>query len=285
MFANRTVSDYNGEGGTNYAFIGAGASVKAFSFGVNIGYMFGNIRNTSRLLNIDSTSMLGTDYSNYTRYGSFYWKAGLQYHDTLQSGLHLRLGATMALSQNLKGERESYGSSIYMVGSTEYQDTAYHTSGEKGDIILPAAYSFGAQLSSGKWSVAADATLTDWSSYSNYGVTDTVNEIKDNTLRINAGGEYTPDPFSVYSYMSRVTYRAGFFYGTDYVRLHNTDMNYYGLTLGASFPFKRSLDRIHAAFEMGRRGTTENGLVQSNFYKFHLGISLNDKWFIKRRYD
>jgi len=282
LIANKNASEYTGEGGLNYAFIGGGGEVKGFSFGVNFGYMFGNIRNTSRLVNLDSTSITGTDFSRYTRYGGLYWKAGVQYHDTLSNGLHLRLGATAALSQDLNGTRESYSSSFFYNGNTEYPDTAYHSSGEKGQLVLPSSYSLGAQVGGGKWSVGADATLMDWKNFSNYEVRDSV---RDKTMRFNVGGEYTPDPLSVYRYLSRVTYRMGFYYGTDYVQLRNTDLNYYGFTLGASFPFKRSTDRIHTALEVGRRGTETNGLVQANYVKLHLGISLNDKWFIKRRYD
>jgi hypothetical protein len=244
--------------------------------------MFGNIRNTSRLVNLDSTNILGTDISKYTRIGGIYWKGGLQFHDTLKNGWHYRLGATVALSQQLNGTRESYSSSFFYNSGTEVQDTAYATSGESGKIVLPATYTFGVQLGGYNWSVAADASQTDWSVYRNYEVRDS---IRDKTIRINVGGEYTPDPLSVYSYFQRVTYRAGFYYGTDYVSLRNTDMNYYGFTLGASFPFKRSTDRINTALEFGRRGTQSNGLVQMNYFKVHLGISLNDRWFIKRKYD
>lgn len=282
LFYNKTASEYTGEGGLNYAFIGGGGQIGSFSFGANFGYMFGNIRNTSRLVNLDSTHVLGSDFSKYTRIGGIYWKGGLQYHDTLKNGWHLRLGATVALSQQLNGDRESYSSSFLMNSGVEIQDTAYKTTGLSGKIVLPATYSLGAQLGGGNWSAAIDGSITDWSVYKNYDVRDSV---KDKTMRISVGGEYTPDPTSVYGYFQRVTYRAGFYYGTDYVSLRNTDMNYYGFTLGASFPFKRSSDRIHTALEFGRRGTQSNGLVQMNYFKFHLGISLNDRWFIKRKYD
>ncbi len=285
---NKNVSEYTGEGGLNYAFIGGGGEVSGFSFGANFGYMFGNIRNTSRLVNIDTTHVLGSDFSKYTRLGGIHWKAGVQYHDTLQNGWHVRVGATADISQQLNGNRETYNSSFFYIGSTQYTDTAFTTSDERGKIILPSTYAVGAQLGGGNWSLAADVTRMDWSKYRNYDVSDS---LVDKTIRINAGGEFTPDPTNVYSYLSRVTYRAGFYYGTDYVKLRNTEMNYYGFTLGASLPFKRmgndpySSGMIHAAIEVGRRGTETNGLVQANYFKFHLGVSLNNKWFIKRRYD
>jgi hypothetical protein len=278
----RTASEYNGEGGLNYAYLGGSGRINGFSFGVNFGYMFGNIRNTSRLVNLDSTHVLNTDFSKITKYGGIYWKAGVQYHDTLPTGIHIRVGATAAIGQNINGDRESYSSSFFYVSGNENQDTAYTTTGLSGKLVLPASYAFGVQIGRNNWSIATDVTRTDWSKYRNFEIEDSLNK---STLRFNVGGEYTPDPLAVYGYLQRVTYRLGFYYGTDYVKLRNTDMNYYGLTVGASFPFKRSTDRLHTAVEIGRRGTETNGLVQMNYVRFHLGISLNDKWFIKRRYD
>lgn len=279
---NKTASEYTGEGGLNYAFIGGGGSIGGFSFGANVGYMFGNIRNTSRLVNLDTTKMLGTDFSRYTTIGGLYWKGGLQWHDTLRNGWHYRIGATATLSQKVNASRETYASSFFNDLGTEVQDTAFATAGQQGKIVLPATYSVGVQLGGGSWSAAADFTRTNWSDYSNYGVGDS---ICDFTNRFNVGAEYTPNSASVYGYFQRVTYRAGFYFGNDYVRLHETNMNMYGLTLGASFPFKRGADRLQTALEFGRRGTEQNGLVKMNYFRLHLGISLNDRWFIKRKYD
>jgi hypothetical protein len=288
LILNRNVSEYYGDGGLNYAFIGGGGQIKGFSFGVNFGYMFGNIRNTSRLVNIDSTHIRGSDFSKYTRLGGLHWKAGIQYREMIRKGLQLRLGATADISQSLNGDRESFSSSFYYSGNVEYPDTAYRSSGERGKVILPATYSLGAQLSGDNWSVATEAALTDWSMYRNYEVGDS---LRDKTMRVNVGGEYTPDPLSVYNYLSRITYRIGFYYGTDYVQLRNTDMSYYGLTFGATLPFKRSnfdpysVAAIHTAIEIGRRGTEANGLAQANYLKLHLGVSLSNNWFVKSRYD
>lgn len=279
----RTASIYNGEGGINYAFVGGAYRVGGFSLGANFGYMFGNIRNTSQLLNVDSSKVRNSDVSSFTRYGGIYYKLGVQFHDSLRNGLQLRLGATAALNQNIGGDRESYTSTFNIVNAVRTWDTVLRTSGLGGDLSIPATYSVGAQLGGSNWSIGAEAYRTDWKQYSNYGIRDSA--VRDQSYRFNVGGEFVPEPGSVRSYFSRVTYRAGFYYGTDYLSLRNTDLNYYGVTVGASFPFKRGLDQLHTALEIGRRGTETNGLVQMNFVRLHLGISLNDRWFIKRRYD
>jgi hypothetical protein len=69
------------------------------------------------------------------------------------------------------------------------------------------------------------------------------------------------------------------------VRLAHTDLTYYAVTLGASFPFKRSTNGIHTALELGSLGTQANGLVKENFVRFTIGMSLSDRWFVKRKYD
>ncbi len=194
----RTASVYTGEGGLNYAFVGGALKFGGFSFGANFGYMFGNIRNTSRLVNSDTSKVMGSDFSSYTRYGGIYYKLGAQFHDSLWNGLQLRLGATAALNQTVNGNRETYSSSFQVISAVELRDTAYHVSGLTGQLRIPATYSLGAQLGGGNWSLGLDAYRTDWKNYSNYEVHDS--SIVDQSYRFNIGGEYTPDPISVYSY-------------------------------------------------------------------------------------
>jgi hypothetical protein len=43
-------------------------------------------------------------------------------------------------------------------------------------------------------------------------------------------------------------------------------------------------------FELGKMGTTDNGLIEDNYFNFNLGFSLSpnarfDRWFKKRLYD
>jgi hypothetical protein len=60
-----------------------------------------------------------------------------------------------------------------------------------------------------------------------------------------------------------------------------------GGTIGASFPLKRNYNnfgRIHTALDIGQRGTIANGLARELIVKFTFGVSLNDIWFIKRKF-
>ena len=273
---------FDGEGGLNYIYAGLAGKSHGFSLGVNFGYMFGSIRNTSSLVNLDTTYVLSSAFTRETKIGGIYWKGGAQYETKLSSKMYLQLGLTATLSQQLNADRQTYSSDIRQINSTTQVDTVSYNTLTSGKVTLPLSLSYGARIGGEKWSVMVDYNSTSWNQFRNY---DAVDSVADHTSRISIGGEYTPDPTSIRNYLSRVTYRLGFYYGNDYVKLHNTALNYYAVTAGASLPFRRSADRVHIAFEYGARGTTTNNLVKETYFRGTLGISLNALWFVKRPYD
>jgi hypothetical protein len=134
-----------------------------------------------------------------------------------------------------------------------------------------------------KWGVGIDYSASKWSGYSSTPNTVMDTNIAASSYKMSIGGEITPDINSISSYFSRATYRMGFYYGKDYLKINNTDIPFYGVTLGTSLPFKRSLSHIHLAMDIGSIGTTSNSLLKENYFKFTVGMSFNDLWFIKRR--
>ena len=41
---------------------------------------------------------------------------------------------------------------------------------------------------------------------------------------------------------------------------------------------------VNVAVELGQYGTKQEGLIQERYLKFDLGVSVFERWFIKRRY-
>jgi hypothetical protein len=58
-----------------------------------------------------------------------------------------------------------------------------------------------------------------------------------------------------------------------------------GITFGVSLPMKRSKTSLNIMVELGRRGLFESNLLNQNYIKFGVDVSLHDIWFIKRKYD
>lgn len=276
---------YSGDGAVNYGYLGLAGKIKGFSAGINFGYVFGTITHASTLAaQYDSVNAFNSSFAEYLMVGDLYYKGGLMYETKLKGKLGLRAGATFSTKQNMNTKKDQYQFNYkYLSSIGTITDTAIQETGKKGTIALPASYSVGVQLySADKWLVGVDIATADWSQYRSFGATDSV---ADRTYKIAIGGEYTPNAGSIYKYLNRVTYRLGFYYGKDYVELRNTSLNYYAITAGASLPFRRFSDRVHLGMEIGKRGVQSNGLIQENFFKFSVGMSLNDRWFVKRKYD
>ena len=59
-------------------------------------------------------------------------------------------------------------------------------------------------------------------------------------------------------------------YVNSYFIYFGTPINEYGISFGFTFPMKKSRTAIDLGFEYGRRGTTDNNLIQENFLNFSL---------------
>lgn len=293
----RAVGNYNGSGGMQYAYIGAAGQYKGLSIGFNAGYAFGSFDYNSSLqsLGVDSAgnvinAIRSAQYTHSDYVGGIYWKGGLLYHATFKKDQFFNAGVAVTLSQQLKAKRNTFNIAYSVIGAGSDQelivDTLQNTIDEKGTLQMPAEYAFG--LAYGKsfhWTIAADMVYNDFSAFQK--MNDRIG-ISDNAWRFSLGGEVTPNPdATMKKYFSLVTYRLGFYYGKDYLNINNTDVNYVGGTIGASFPLKRNYNnfgRIHTALDIGQRGTNTNGLARELIVKFTFGVSLNDIWFLKNKF-
>jgi hypothetical protein len=275
-----SVRTFFGDGSLNYAYIGGAFKYKGLSVGANFGYLFGTTVYASRIESIDGKQNVNdAQFAQIVKAGGIYWKGGLMYETRLNKSLWLRTGGTLTLSQEIKSKHDNYWLNFNTFGG----DTVYQRLKTDGTTTMPMMYSFGVHIAdSNKWVVGVDFSGANWSNYQSVGRVDSVTDM---SYKLGVGGEYTPDAASVRKYFRRVSYRLGFYYGQDYIMLRNTPLNYYAVTFGVGLPFKRYTDKVNAAFEIGNRGTENAGLIKEAFFKCTVGITLNDKWFIKRRYD
>ncbi|MDD4529630.1 MAG: hypothetical protein PHX48_07095, partial [Bacteroidales bacterium] len=103
-----------------------------------------------------------------------------------------------------------------------------------------------------------------------------------NNLKISVGGEWKPDAYG--SFFKKSSYRFGFFYDDGMLELNNTRINQYGISCGFGFPIKKSNTMINLSLEYIKRGTTQNNLIQEDYFRLGLSFSAKDLWFFKRKY-
>ncbi len=81
-----------------------------------------------------------------------------------------------------------------------------------------------------------------------------------------------------------MNYRFGFHYDAGILKINDTRINEYGMSFGIGLPVSQSYSSVNLGIEIGKRGTTNNNLISENYFKFTLGISLFERWFIQRKY-
>jgi hypothetical protein len=101
--------------------------------------------------------------------------------------------------------------------------------------------------------------------------------------RMALGGEITPDQFAAENYLKRVTYRAGVSMEQNPFLANGQPVKDIGINFGFSLPAGRS--SLDVAFKYGKRGNKSENILEENYLKIYFGITFNDQWFIKRKFD
>lgn len=107
----------------------------------------------------------------------------------------------------------------------------------------------------------------------------------DKAMKYSLGGYFISDHDSFTSYFKRIVFRAGLKYEETGLIVNSESIKDAGFSFGLGLPVTGSFSNINFGFEYGKRGTTSAGLIQENYAKFSVGLSLNDRWFVKRKFD
>jgi hypothetical protein len=205
----------------------------------------------------------------------------------------LHLGAYTTLQSSMRSTRDELFETFLIdqsTGNDRQLDSISEITDIKGNILFPSTYGFGLMYEhDGKSSLrlGADYVISKWADYRYNGAKDMLQD----GWQVKLGGQFIPDITGrSKSYWSQVLYRAGFHYGLEPYTV-NGDMKSYGITFGVGLPIKRftyqeinKSNVVNTAFEFGQRGN-RTMLLRENYFRFTLGFSLSDIWFIKRKYD
>jgi hypothetical protein len=197
---------------------------------------------------------------------------------------------------NDKVENNTYLRAGYPSNWESYVPDTFSIQSNK-DLKMKAApaYNIGVSfLRDYKFKVGVDFRYQAWSQYEGYEA-NAASEL-DDSWRLGLGAEVIPNIKKYNKFFSKLKYRAGFYYSKTNISIRNQDINEFGIDFGIGVPmFNRfSGDEgfmqsyitypFNIGFQIGRRGTTNDNLIQENFVRLRLGFSLNDKWFVKRKY-
>lgn len=277
---------YNGNGGINKVFTAVGFQIsKNISIGADIQYNFGKIETTSIVY--QDLVQFGTRELNNSTVSGLNINAGIAFQSKLSKNLTLSSSLTYSPESNLNlsNTRNIAVISISSLGTiTSIDEEDIDVSNTK--LKLPSKLTFGAGIGQEKkWMVGAELSFLGTSSFGNR-FNDITNVSYENSTKFNIGGFYIPKYNSFSNYLNKIVYRGGFRYENTGLVINDRSINEQAFSFGLGLPVSGTLfSNINLGFEFGKRGTKNVGLVQENFGNLMIGLSLNDKWFQKRKYD
>lgn len=135
-----------------------------------------------------------------------------------------------------------------------------------------------------KWLVGAEITLQETSGLQNR--FDDITGVKfENSTRYSLGGYYIPNYNSYSDYYKRITYRGGLRFENTGMVIKNKTIEDFAVNLGVGLPMSGTFSNINVGFEIGKKGTKYYNLIEENYVNLSVGLSFNDRWFVKRKYN
>lgn len=223
----------------------------------------------------------------------YYFKSGKEI-DTAQlfirqPGARVTFGFVFAAPMEINVSYDLLGVTYKQIGTFEnVKDTIVNDAALPARMSLPMMGGFGFAIKKDyKWMFQADYTMQLWKDFRYMG-----NDINlNNSQRITAGFQYQPVLAGRGSFMGAIQYRLGFRYYETYLELNNTRLTEMTVNFGMGFPlpyrtrFGEPVSRVTLNIEAGQRGTTESGLLKESFIRATIGITINDRWFMRYKLD
>ncbi|MEQ9402015.1 MAG: hypothetical protein RIM99_00405 [Cyclobacteriaceae bacterium] len=268
----------SGEGGlTNFYWSNGFSVAENLYLGIRANFTFGSINKESQItIGGEDVSVNTINYIDKTSYSDLNLSFGAAYRHKLTEERYINLGAIFSKKGKLEGDNTQQLTRLSGTGATI---ESIEISNSAKEFTLPQTFGFGISYQeANSFLIGVDFESHGWEDASNE-----TNTFRNQT-KLVVGGEWTPDFNNVNSYFKRATYRLGFNYlQTPYI-VNNESINDFGINFGASLPVS-GFSSVDLAVKFGQLGTTNNGLIKESYYRIVIGATINDRWFIKRRYD
>lgn len=280
---NDSVITLEGSGGLNQVFFSNGLRItEDFSLGLRLSYIFGLIEETTltTLIGGGLNQQFPTGYLGKTNYSGFTYGMGASYAKHLDEKNILHFGATYDFGKGINGtllERNQYqsGTGNIIPGDTLVVDF-------EDQFKIPSELGVGISWQKpNKLKLGLDVKRSFWKEDAGFGDESTIYQ---STWAAGLGFEITPKYNDVNSYLKRMKYRLGFSFKQMPYSIQGETVNDFGINFGSSLPIK-GVSAINLSFKYGQRGTVSGLLIKEQYFKFVLGATINDRWFVRRKYN
>jgi len=279
---------FGAEGNINRAFVSIGLPLlKYLSLGASANYNFGKFNyekfNLIENVNYGIFSNSSSEISGFTYNFSSNLSIPLKNDFTLNLVYSFYPEGNLD-SYNIESLYTSNSSSISLESLGDFVDIDLNSRGlENTKLPVPkkSVYSLGLEKKN-SWFLGFQYESKLSSNFENVFL-DIQNVSYRDSNSLSIGGYIIPDSSSLISYWKRVKYSIGIKNEKKSIIVNNLPVNHFSLNLGLGLPIA-GLSKANLGLEIGKVGDNDS-LVKENYLALRLGLSLNDVWFIKRKYN
>lgn len=287
---------YSGKGGLNKVLLGLAYQFsESLALGMNFDYNFGNIQNNGvEFLYDDNSDPL--DYhsreANRSDLSGFSYNLGITFKPMLTDVIQLHSAFTYSPDYNLNSENSRTFSSIVINSNSgeEYPINEINVDLEslglkETNLSMPSKTSIGFGIGKiKKWFIGTEYTFVNTSVFKSDLINIDNSSYEDGST-ISFGGYFIPEFSSFNNLLKRIVYRSGIYFEKTGLIINDQSISEVGMTFGVGIPVGNMFSNLNLALEVGKRGTTDANLVEEKFANLKMSLSLNDRWFVKRKYN
>lgn len=277
---------FEGEGGINKTFFSIGfRPLKFLSLGVTLNYNFGKIRYETGRFQDQVT--LGTVLENTSSISGLDLKFSTQLEIPIKDALELQAMLSYTPEANLISTNSRFYNTRSFLATNNFGENVEISLIDFGlkrtNITIPDIISFGFGVGKErKWFAGVQYTMNAMQNFSHEFIS-LPNVGYENAYQFSLGGFYIPDYSSITSYWKRIVFRMGFRHELTGILINNFGLKETGVNFGFGLPLA-GFSNTNIGFEYASR-VADSKTYKENFWSFRIGFSLNDKWFIKRKYN
>jgi hypothetical protein len=279
------INDFTGEGGLNQVHFSIGINpIRNLYLGATVNYNFGTLEN-QRVQSVENVQF-GTLDRRTQRVTGYDFNYGMTYSPRITSRINLYSSVTVNTQANLVATNNQRIGSFAQLSGREIETIDVDLSAQglqNTEIKVPTITTLGLGIGEDKkWFLGGEYSFQELSTFSNnFLAVENLAYQDASTLRF--GGFYVPDYSSFSGYLKRITYRAGVRFEKTGMLVNDQEIENFGITFGFGLPLGSVFSNANIGLEYGKTGTTSANLIQENYFKVIVGLSLNAKWFQKRR--
>ena len=262
----KTTTLLEGSGGvTRLSFLNSIRLTNRFSAGVDFMLLFGSIDRDASQSGITINRSSSANTASFT--------LGMLYRKLLSENMVFSAGVTYGYKTSLLFDN-------FLVVTDASGNSLFDDNIASSEIVIPASWGAGISLTGRKMVIAADYRFQKWSE-----TRDPLTRLRfTDTHKFNCGIAFIPSGGAPKTYLGLIEYQAGFNISNSYLTLNGVNPLNMELTTGAGLPL-RGGGQLNIGLGLGKRGTTNEGLIREDYMRITISISMSERMFLKRVYE